>query len=76
MFQSGVPDIKRTLMQLISHFKKFLDKVVVTLIFAEANLKTYGFIFEDLPSTLNYVQVSVYNKWSDSVRIVFGFLQW
>lgn len=30
MFQSGVPDIKRTLMQLISHFKKFLDKVTVT----------------------------------------------
>lgn len=55
MFQSGVPDIKRTLIQLIFHFKKFLDKVAVTLIFAEATLKTYGFIFEDLPSTLNYV---------------------
>lgn len=55
MFQSGVPDIKRTLIQLIFHFKKFLDQVAVTLIFAEATLKTYGFIFEDLPSTLNYV---------------------
>lgn len=56
MFQRGVPDIKRTLMQLIAHFKKFLDKVAVTLIFAEATLKTYGFIFEDLPFTLNRCQ--------------------